>query len=708
MLAPRQYRRCLSASLVALFILGTTADAAEPPPAGAVSWWHLDGRDDDGVIDAARDVRDPVRGPVEFVPGVRGKAVKLDGFRSHIRRETHPAGDVLDGFTVEGWVALAAYPWSWAPVVDCSSPALRGFFLGIGPHGHPRFRIAAGRDWQTLTGAAPVPLRRWVHLAAVFQPDDRVFLLVDGEEVAAAPVSGNFIPGRRATLTLGAGNVPTTWHEFQYTTEDARFFLDGLLDEVGITAGAKSAAAIRRGIEAMGEPPPPALSDRSRLPKGPAGGFGAFHTRLDYYPEWDAMWRVGEVPDIFVRFDDSPVQLVFWRGTSFVPCWVTENDIWYNNEWLETWGADVSTCAEPIMDRHCRYSHVRLIENTDARVVVHWRYALNDADYKIAAVGDDGRGEWADEYHIIYPDQVGVRVIHLHYSKPERKHDWVEQIVVLPPGRRPDDVIERDALSLINMDGRVKAYSWHEGFDMIMTEPAGANISSVHLKAENRPFLIVPPGPVETVEGSWEAPFFRSYASSMALGYSPSPPPSVYGWWNHWPVAQIPGDGRWVVTPDRPSHFSLTTFVQWQDHEVTPKTRTRLMLQGMTAHEPADLVHLAKSWVQAPVLEVASDAFLGRGYDPAERAYVLEKKRGGEAGSFTASIAASEESPLLNPAFIIRNWGDGSATLRVNGGAVPSGSAFRQGIRHGADGRDLILWVEMDARQPVTLEVGRG
>lgn len=98
---------------------------------------------------------------------------------------------------------------------------------------------------------------------------------------------------------------------------------------------------------------------------------------------------MSDVPDAYVRFDRSPVQLVFWRGASFVPCWVSENGIWYLNEWLETWGRDVASCAEPIMDRHCRYSHVRLIEDTDARVVMHWRYALSDAFYKVAAVGDD-------------------------------------------------------------------------------------------------------------------------------------------------------------------------------------------------------------------------------------------------------------------------------------------------------------------------------
>ena len=86
------------------------------------------------------------------------------------------------------------------------------------------------------------------------------------------------------------------------------------------------------------------------------------------------------------------MQLVFWRGTSYVPCWVSENGIWYLNEWLETWGSDVASCAEPLMDRICQYSHVRIIENTSARVVIHWRYALNDAFYAIAGHKENATG----------------------------------------------------------------------------------------------------------------------------------------------------------------------------------------------------------------------------------------------------------------------------------------------------------------------------
>ncbi|MBW2632356.1 MAG: hypothetical protein JRC90_11495, partial [Deltaproteobacteria bacterium] len=38
------------------------------------------------------------------------------------------------------------------------------------------------------------------------------------------------------------------------------------------------------------------------------------------------------------------------------------------------------------------------------------------------------------------------------------------------------------------------------------------------------------------------------------------------------PIAQVPGDGRWVLNTDRASHFNLTTFLQWKDHKLTDRT----------------------------------------------------------------------------------------------------------------------------------------
>lgn len=678
--------------------------------APVIAAWDFENFDGQTVVEQVSQRKSQVHGPVVSVAGVGGKGLKLDGFRSYVMHQDVPSYQFGGGFTVEGWVALAAYPWSWAPLIDCSQDSLFGFFLGVGPDGEAAFRYASGHSFHQLTSAAQIPLRKWTHLAASFTPGGDVSLYINGEAVAREATRGNFVPPKpRRSFTLGRTVQETTWRQRQIHAENTHFFLDGLIDDIVVTSGAKSAEQLRAAVAAAQPPAQAALSNRSTLPTGPEGdgSFGAFYTRLDYYPEWDAMWRVGDVPDVFVRFEDSPVQLVFWRGTSFVPCWVTGNDIWYTNEWMETWGADVAGCAEPIMDRRCQFSHVRIIENTPARVVIHWRYALADTFYTFAAVTDDGRGEWADEYHIIYPDQVGVRRIDLHYSLPERKHDWVEQIIVMPPGRHPDEVVERDAISLLNMKGDVGVYTWSEDLPKEMPRPEGANISHVNLKSPHQPFIVVPDGPVNTVEGKWDAPFFRTFAAGQTMpGFRPDPVPSVYGWWDHWPVAQIPGDGRWVTTPDRPSHFTLTTFVQWQDHHKTSRTRTRVMLQGMIDAEPEALVPLARSWLNAAELEITSGDFKSEGYDTAERAYAISAQNTTGAAC-KMKIHASTERPLHHPAFIIRNWGQQKASLRLNGASVRDSKAFRQGVRRTAEGHDLIVWLEIKSRTPVEIEIHR-
>jgi len=674
-----------------------------------ISWWSFDEKNEEYVIDKVQQSKDALFGNYEYVDGISGRAIKLDGFRTYIKRDQNNLKNLTGAFTVESWIALASYPWSWSPVIDCSYRQLRGFFFGIGPEGRVGFMAGAGSSWVEAITQNKIPLRKWVHIAAVFEPDNRITIYINGKEAVVLDIKGNYVPLRWGPLTIGRNIEPQTWAEFQLT-QRAHFFLDGNLDEIKISGKAKSAEEIRGECTSVNNLPVPALSMRDRLPIGPAGSgsFGAFYTRLDYYKEWDDLWRVSDVPDLYVRFDQSPVQLVFWRGASFVPCWTTENGIWYTNEWLETWGDDVVSCAEPIMDRHCRYSHVRLIENTEARVVIHWRYALSDAFYDIAAVSDDGRGEWCDEFHIIYPDKVGIRKMELHYSKPERNHDWAEQIVVIPPGKYPDDVIEKDAVSLVNMSGEVHKYSWFdEDLKVEMPEPKGANMSYVHLKSKYRPFFILSPDPVETVEGKWDSPFFRTYAAKMAKGYRQDPVPSVYGWWDHWPVAQIPGDGRWVTIPDRPSHFNLTTFIQWKDYEYTGRTRTRIMLQGMTDKKPHELLPLAKSWLNAPKMELLSDGYKGEEYDQSERAYLTEKLDTNELNPCTFILKASENSPLLNPAVIVKNWGNKLSKLTVDGREKTDGKDFRQGIRKGPAGEDLILWIRLESQKTAKITLNR-
>lgn len=670
-----------------------SAQIDQPADSGLVYHWSFNKPLEKGT--------DTFTGNFESVKGVHGMALKFDGFTTCIERKLSNVERPDGAITVESWLALAAYPWDWSPIADCSQDELTGFFFGINREGHIGYKIAAGNSWFEVETESAFPLGKWAHVCAVFIPGEKVSIYINGEEAVYEKIKGNYIPTLYGRLTIGRNVQSKTWYERQLTTENSYFFLDGILDEVKIYDRAKTVEEIRKEFASVTNNPAPALTNRKVFPLGSvgSGSFGAFYAKLDYYKEWDDLWRVSEVPDVFVRFDESPVQLVFWRGTSFVPCWVSENGIWYTNEWLESWGSDVASCAEPLMDRFCRFSHVRIIENTDARVVIHWRYALNDAFYTILGNQENPRGEWCDEFYVIYPDQAGVRKMELHYTTPVRKHDWEEQIVLLPPGKYPQDVIDKKSVMLVNMKGETADYTWDDKIGLEMPEPRGANMSLVNLKSAFKPFIIVSPNPVETVEGKWDSPYFRTYAANMAKGYREDPAPSAYGWWNHWPVTQIPGDGRWVVTHDHPSHFNLTTFVQWEDYALTNKTRTRIMLQGMTPKGAEGLVPMAKSWLRAPKLELASSSYKGGSYDQSERAYVIEKNNLATRASVDFTIRASNESPLLNPAFIVRNWGKQEAEIRINGQDIPAGKNCRQGIVSRAEGDDLIIWLRLESEK---------
>jgi hypothetical protein len=171
------------------------------------------------------------------------------------------------------------------------------------------------------------------------------------------------------------------------------FSLDGILDEVRLFDRALSAEKVARAARLAATAPPPDIPPRV-LPSGPAGPgrFGAYYTRLRYYEEWDAQWPVAEHPDVVVQFDGSPVRVVSWRGLRYSPAWVTENGLWLADQSGES-GNDEGS-VEHMQDIHTKYSHVRIIESSPARAVVHWRYAPvsgHDHNWPVSQVRSDGR-----------------------------------------------------------------------------------------------------------------------------------------------------------------------------------------------------------------------------------------------------------------------------------------------------------------------------
>jgi len=689
-------RRSILAIAAAPAVLAGGVDLAAHEP---VARWPFDALTEATTREEVSGQAERIVGFHDPVSGFDRGAIQLDGYTGYVERERF-GRDLPPTLTIQAWLALESYPWFRSPVFDLRRGEKDGVLLGVNRAGHLVAALGQPDTWVEVEGPL-LPLRQWLMLTLVV--DGRTArLYVNGQPAGEAPSA----PALRSTadhrLTIGRNAILETWPDYQYVATNSFAFLDGRLDDVAVYGAALVAGEIRTMYESRG--PLPAVKSPPRVfppnPDGPAE-FGACYTRLNYTRQWDRLWRVGGFPDVELRFGAHRCRLVFWRGTGFVPCWVTENDIWYANEWMETWGRDVVSCAEPLMDRDCRFSHVRIIENSPARAVVHWRYALVDTEYRFVAKDVDGQGEWADEYYIIYPDGIGIRRIDLFYSKPLRKHDWEEALILLPPGRHPDEVIHDPEVTLVNMAGERHDYSWRNNLPVEMKDPPRANIHVVNLKSRHRPFYMVPPDPFESAEGKYDAPFFRSYSAAQAsLKYRPASVPSVYGWWNHWPLALVPGDGRWVVHNDQPSHFNLTTFTQWKDYRMDERVKTRIMLHGMWDKPPQDLVPLARSWLQHPLLELKQG---NARYEPAERAYVIS---GAGPGRVEGTLFASDAHPAIGLALVLNGARLDAPAIQIDGKALQAGRDFQCGTIQERDQWKTIIWFGRTFTQEATIRIG--
>ena len=114
--------------------------------------------------------------------GVSGTALEVDGYRTVVSLPAAQAPKIEGGnLTLEGWFALGAYPWNWAPIVRQGDDD--GYFPGVDGHGYPAFMAKVGGKWQQLGVPSQPPygdgnhlaLFRWYHYAVGAADVERVF-----------------------------------------------------------------------------------------------------------------------------------------------------------------------------------------------------------------------------------------------------------------------------------------------------------------------------------------------------------------------------------------------------------------------------------------------------------------------------------------------------------------------------------------------------
>lgn len=659
-----------------------------------IAWWRFDEGEGNITIDEVGKKRDALCGYLKYGQGVRGTGLRFDGYTTRVVRRAADAPKLSDAFTLEAWIAPQEYSWNWTGIVDREQDGKTGYSFGINHIGQIGLYAAVRGERQGCLTQQSVPLLKWSHVACTCDDRTGFTVFINGRPVGRQAAKGKVTPALGLDLFIGMS------HRKQYPAGTERgpskrflsnMVFDGLIDEVKIYDRALSASEIGQSFDSIQLETPQPLRYRV-MPSGAKaqGRFGAYYINLEYCPEWDRLWR-GTGPDVVVVFDTAPIRLVSWRGISYAPCWVTENGNWFSNEFMER-GVPMG-CAESMSDKQARFSHVKIIENSNARTVLFWRYSPVDIAYQQPFPNPlTGWGDWAEECYTVYPDGVAARKVVMFSTDLQKWHEWCQSLPIFQPGQRPEDVLHEESfLSLANLDGQSQSHTWPPKEKAIR----GANIQVVHYKSRFKPFLIL----TENSPRIWLAPYRERKPGTEPSGMS-MPLSSKFWWWNHWPVAQLPNDGRVAEVPDRPSH-SFTSTQDSAPYEMTANSMTKIMLCGLTERKVSDLVPLARSWCRPPRLVLASEGFTSVGYDPTERAYVLRRTTQEDQYALNLNLAAEECSPIVNPAFVIEDWGFTPVMLKVNGKTFKRGKNFRFGHRRMLEGTDLIVWFKAESTDPL-------
>ena len=640
------------------------------------------------------------------VKGVQGNALLLDGYSAYINLEKiydeanddaliRSIPEIENGsFTIEAWLALGAYPKNTTPIWSHRRPvsegSAEGYSLELDAWGRPILLVATKNGkTERLISDQKIKLKKWTHIAASYSDETGMSIYIDGELIGNRKIKGAYgeiFYYEPVSILIGKSRVPArpTGTIRPYGTEPSHTYIDGIIDELKLFNEALSDDEIKKSFEQNRTSEDPDLPDR-KLPSGPQspGVFRAVNTTLDYYPSWDAPWATGDNADIVVQFDESDCKFVFWRGTSYIPSWVTENGIHYNNGFNEGWN-DHGSC-EPMSDKKTKYSSVKIIESNPARVVVKWRYGLVDVLGNFAFEDPEtGWGDWTNETYYIYPDMTAVRKDVLLSNAPHAAHEWQESMVVLAPGQRPEDVLEYEALTLANIDGDTKTFSWeHETPPGQPEFPKNKNAQIVNTKSEWKPFSSIRAQDID---------YMDVYAGEIRREVS------VFPWWNHWPVAPRPTDGRYANFEDRAAHSSLSHWF-WNEYKSTDRSMTKIMLCGMTKGNIQDIVKMTRSWSYPAGITVNG----GTGeYRADEKAYHIMAD-----GNVSFTINGSEKSPIINPAFVVKNWGNSQVEVKVNGKVVGQSKDLRVGFKNSLASMDLVVWMRYEGTDDLDIKFNR-
>jgi hypothetical protein len=636
-----------------------------------------EGVDDEELWDASHVVVEwiskelcPILGGMAvFKEGVSGTSMGFDGYYTGVsftEEEPFTGGEM----SMEAWLALDVYPFNDAPIIHRSEGfGRKGFYLGVNPYGKLFLMINGKR----IESKEIIPLYRWTHVAATLD-NGNAMIYVNGVMTGSCTFEGDFIlKGQNYVIGLNTETLRCT-DPVRGPDQNIPFIfgIQCLIDELRVFGNALDEKQMMKHYLAMVPDNLVSPLAKAVLPGevGTGRQFGALYKNLEFHELWDKMWRLTDYTDIVVKFEDSPVSVIFWHGTNFGPNWITDNNRWMADQSSELFS--FHGCSEHMADKQCRYSFAGIIENNDARVVVHWRYPCVDVGYVCT-----DRMNYTDEYYTIYPDETAIRKVVFNNPTIEAP-DFQDIQYLTNPGESPLDVIDLKAVTVANTKGETCVLAWEKPNRNPESKLEDASIQLMNSRSVWKAFAIYP----EPGIGTWGNAEQSEYIDDPFAGP-----------WNHWPISLVPSDGRFAVSTDRVTHFALGAGDAGDEN---------IVLYGFTRQNIESLIPVSRYWQNPPEITAVSGAqFLG--FQKEEKAFHFSCE---DQGSMSFTINASKDSPVVNPAFVLKSCTSDIAEVSVNGNKIKQGKSLRIGLEHDTHGNPMvILWIEIQSESPVEVRL---
>ncbi|OSY89520.1 hypothetical protein WH52_02480 [Tenacibaculum holothuriorum] len=670
-------------------------------PVTPIAWWRFDEAQGNSVYENISGYNQTLSGnKINWRKGVSGTSLALDGYNNFISLPNNSLPPINTTFTIEGWISLGALPWINQAIVHkgdsafeldtATQPTNDSFGLYVDENGDIFGRITQGTTVTDIYGGKALPFRQWRHVAMVIDANSGVAkTYMNGEVIGNETILNTPINNTPNDITLGSGiaDVNPIWH----------FTLDALLDEFKLYNVALSDAQIEQsynsfnpGNEIITKPD----METRVIPEGTSSGsFGAKYENLKFYNVWDQLFRDGQYSDIVVEYDNSPVKTIFWKGASYSPFHTNGNKVRFNSEFNENFSTDVNgqyeCCYEPMSDKQHMYSHARIVESSPARVVIHWRYPQIFPNKKVNHYNaSSGWGDWSDWYMYCYPDGMNAYEMIWWTTNNTEIAEWCEPMLLLGPGEMPLDILPKDLKNVVTSYTQSTAVNWDWSFDWntldkLHNTGAKPEIQTINTTGSPyRPVLI------------YDSPNLEFWG-----------PYNDFNRYNHWPVGQKPtaGSDDYSAGGSRTGHTAMLKPIPDADgYQMGTITnggwKKNLRLEGISNRNATSLRRLYRSWQQAP--ELSNMINVTGGYILEQRAYQLLASD----STLSYTVNASNDNPLDNPCFVIKNWcGKNLANILVNG-SIPAN--LKQGVITDTDGTDsLVIYLEMVATAETNFKI---